>query len=124
MSKGHITKLVHYGDTDRHCWSRVDLATGEPLYISIAASGVVVKRSHFGLFGAKLYDENMYKAAVTAKALDAQIENYSTPAGMKNPALRAFTQAALNSKSAAEFLSRLREALPVKPDASTKPVLM
>jgi hypothetical protein len=111
LSKGQTTRLVHYGDTDRHCWSRVDLASGEPIYISIAASGIVVKRSQLGFFGARLYKETMYRAAITAKALDAQYKHYSTPEGMTNPALRAFTQAALNSNTAAEFLSLVHAAV-------------
>ena len=106
-----ITKLILYRDTRNQCWSRVDLASGEPIYISVARSGIVVKRSSFGLLGAKIYQSNIHSAAMTAQALDAQTRSYLTPEDMTNPALRAFTQAALEARSSAELASRLNEAL-------------
>ena len=48
---------------------------------------------------------------MTAQALDAQIRKYLTPEDMTNPALRAFTQAALEARSSAELASRLNEAV-------------
>ena len=106
-----ITKLVLYRDTRNQCWARVDLASGEPIYISVARSGIVVKRSRLGLLGAKLYRSNIHGAAMTARALDAQTRSYLTPNDMTNPALRAFTQATLEARSSAELDSRLNEAL-------------
>jgi hypothetical protein len=106
-----VTKLILYRDTRNQCWARVDLASGEPIYISVARSGIVVKRSSFGLLGAKLYRSNIHRAAMTAQALDAQTRSYLTPDDMTNPALRAFTQAALEARSSAELASRLNEAL-------------
>ena len=49
----------------------IRLDSGEPCLLSIAKSGVLVKRSRYGLLGATLYNEtNVYKAAQTAMALD------------------------------------------------------
>jgi len=77
--------------------------------------------SKLGIMGAKLYHEtNAYKAAMTAKSLHAQItlsvdpsatQGYALPSDMTNPVLRAFTQVALECKSAAELSVRLNEAL-------------
>jgi hypothetical protein len=90
----------------------MELANGDPIWISVARAGVIVKRSRMGLMGAKLYDErNAYKAAMTAKALDAQIVGYTTPSDMTNPVLRALTQAALDCESAAAVSVRFNEAL-------------
>lgn len=62
--------------------------------------------------GAKLYNEtNVYNAAKTAQTLDAQISEYVTPSEMTNPVLRAFTQVALECKSAAQLSVRLNKAL-------------
>jgi len=105
-----MTKLILYRDTRNQCWARVDLASGEPIYISVARSGVVVKRSGLGLLGTKLYRSNIHGAAMTAQALDSRTRSRLTPDGMTHPALRAFTQATLEASSAAELASRLNEA--------------
>jgi hypothetical protein len=104
------TKLILYRDTQRHCWARVDLASGEPIYISVARSGIIVKRSSLGLFGRKLYRSNIHRAAITARALEAQTRSRLTPDDMTSPALRAFTQAALEARSSDELASRLNNA--------------
>ena len=114
-------KIMGYLDSKISCWSRVELSNGDPIFISVAQAGVLVKKSKLGIMGAKLYNEtNVYKAAMTAKSLHAQItlsddpsatQGYALPSDMTNPVLRAFTQAALNSKSAAELSVRLNEAL-------------
>jgi len=108
--KVRTTKLILYRDTAYQCWARLDLANGDPIYISVARSGVVIKRSNFGLFGQELYRSNIHGAILKAQAIDAETENYSTPEDMTNPALRAFTQASLDARSAAELASRLNGA--------------
>ena len=114
-------KLMGFSDSKVTCWSRLELSNGDPIYISVAQSGVLVKKSRLGIMGAKLYNEtNVYNAAMTAKSLHAQItlsddpsviQGYTLPSDMTNPVLRSFTQAALNSNSAAELSVRLNEAL-------------
>ncbi len=47
-------KLVIYMDDKTHCWSRVDLENGDPVWIIVAQTGVVVKKSRLGLMGATL----------------------------------------------------------------------
>lgn len=105
-------KVIRYVDSKAGCWSRVNVANGDPIWISVAQTGVLVKKSRMGLMGAKLYNEtNAYNAAKTAQALDAQIRKYLTPSEMTNPVLRAFTQAALECESAAQLSVRLNRVL-------------
>lgn len=100
--------IVRFADSGKQCWSRVDLESGEPIFISVAQSGVLVKRSNLGFMGAKLYSEsNVYKVAATAQALDLQISISIVPQNLTNPILRAFTQAALEATSAADLSIRL-----------------
>jgi len=105
--KDRTTKLILYRDTPYQCWARVDLANGDPIYISIARSGVIIKKSNFGVFGPDLYRSNIHGALLKAQAIDAETQSYSTPHDMTNPALRAFTQATLDASSAADLASRL-----------------
>lgn len=105
-------KLIRYLDGKIGCWSRVNLENGDPIWISVAQTGVIVKKSRMGLMGATLYNEtNVYNAAKTAQALDAQISKYVIPSEMTNPVLRVFTQVALECKSAAQLSVRLNKAL-------------
>jgi hypothetical protein len=104
-------KLLRYADSNTQCWSRVNLPNGDSIWISVAQSGVLVKRSRLGLLGAKLYHEkNVYRAAMTASALDDEFVAWTTPDEMNNPVLRAFTQAALEAETASQLSIRLNEA--------------
>lgn len=96
--------VVRFGDSKLECWSRVNFENGDPIYISIARSGIIVKRSRMGLFGPLLYSEkNIYNISETAQYLDMLITKYTTPDNMTNPILKAFTQTALDSLSIAKF---------------------
>ena len=106
-----MARLVRYADSARRCWSRVNLDSGEPIFIGISRRGVIVKRSRLGIMGAVVYEEsNRRKAAGTAMAVDAEVREYITPSRMRNRVLRAFTQAALESSSATELSIRLSKA--------------
>lgn len=101
-------RLIRY----KASWSRVDLTNGDPVFISVAQSGVIVKKSRFGFMGSKLYEEiNIYKAAQVAEALNMHFGEYQVPSEMTNPVLRALTQTALQCESAAELSVRLNRAL-------------
>jgi hypothetical protein len=107
--------LIRYLNCKDGYWSRVDLENGDPVWISVAHSGVIVKKSKMGLLGGTLYQERSnFSAAKTARALDAHISKYVTPMDMTNPVLRAFTQVALECKSADEFAARLNKAVKEK----------
>ncbi len=107
-----MAKLVGFRDSSTQCWSRVALTSGDPIWISVAQSGLVVKRSRMGLWGAKLYVEaNVFNAAMTAKALAHLQDEDLTPVTMTNPVLKAITNAVLHCESAAQVAERLNGAI-------------
>ena len=107
-----MSRLDDFVDNPRKaCWSRVILDSGEPIWISIAQTGVLIKRSKLGLFGATLFRESeILKCADVGDALHREFDDCTVPDGMTNPALRVFTQAALNSKSTLELCGKLDKA--------------
>jgi len=99
-------------DNGRTCSANVKLDSGEPCFISIAQTGVLVKRSRLGIMGAVLYNESVvYKNAMTAKALRYLYPARRTPAGITNAALVEFTNAALHCSSAIEVTNVLNGAI-------------
>jgi hypothetical protein len=107
-----LTTIRQFKDDNTGCWATLTLASREPCWISVARSGVIVKRSVLGLFGAKLYAESdVYRAAITAKALVYVLPGRLLPSGFSNPVLSAFTNAALHCVNSAEVSRVLNEAI-------------
>jgi hypothetical protein len=101
----HFSEKIGSGITIR-------LDSGEPCIISVAQSGVLVKKSRFGFLGATLYNEkNVYLAAKTGIALAALFPTNLVPVAIKNPVLRAFANAAWHCPTAAAVVRALNEAL-------------
>lgn len=95
-----MNKLISYKDTAFQCWSRVNLDNGDPIYIGIASTSIVVRRGRFGLFGKSLYVEtNLDRMTKACIALEDAIDIYTIP-DMNSPVLRVFTQATMDSDSA------------------------
>lgn len=108
-AKGH---LKSFKDNKISCFANVVLASGEPCFVGVAQSGVLVKRSKIGWFGAKLYNEkDVFKAAMTAKALDFIYPIRLFDEDIENPVLAAFVNAALDSKDAAEMTNICNTAI-------------
>lgn len=95
--------LVRFDDSATGCWSRVDLESGEPIWISVARTGIVVKVSRLGFLGAKLFAESdLSKLALICKDLaEGSDEAPQLPTDMKNLVLRLMTSTALQSPNAA-----------------------
>lgn len=76
-----MTELIRFLDDDhKGRWANIRMDNGDPCWIGIAQTGILVKKSKMGLFGAKLYEEkNIYKAAKTAQALSEQYLDNLTP---------------------------------------------
>jgi len=90
----------------------IRLDSGEPCLISIAQTGVRVRKTRFGFLGPVLYSEkNVYQAAATAKALSERFPNNLLPTEFSNPVLRAFANAVLHCSTCAEVAVTLNEAL-------------
>jgi hypothetical protein len=84
---------------------------GDPCWISIAQTGILVKKSKIGLFGARLFEEkNVYKAAKTAQVLSAQYPDDLTPVEIRSPALKSIVNAVLHCDNPAEVTRVLNEA--------------
>ena len=93
------------------CWSSVLLDSGEPIWISIAQNGIMVKQSRLGILGTKLFHEtNMSRCVDVADALHRMIDSYTTPDGLQNPVFRVFTQTALNSRTSKDFATFVSNA--------------
>jgi hypothetical protein len=62
-----MARLHSYADSRTGCYANIRMDNGDPCFISVAQSGVLVKKSRFGFMGAKLYQQVAYEAARTAK---------------------------------------------------------
>ena len=107
-----MPELARFVDDNRTgCWAIVRMDNGDPCWIGIAQTGILVKKSRTGLFGAKLYEEkNVYKAVRTAGILNLTYSDDLTPDTMRNPVLKAITNAVLHCRSLAEVVRVLNEA--------------
>ena len=86
------------------------MGNGDPCWIGITQSGVLVKTSKMSLLRAKLFDEsNDYKLAKTAMSMNEQYEDDLTPQEMWNPVLKAFVNTILHCSSLAEVSRSLNE---------------
>ncbi len=106
-----MSKLIRFKDTDAQRWSRVDLLSGDPIYISIAQSGVLIKKSNLGIMGTVLYKESVFDNITKLGIhLQSSINEFNTPKDMRNLPLKVFTQIALESNTIEEFCGRIKRA--------------
>ena len=115
-------------------FSAVQLDSGEPVWISIARTGVLIKQSRIGLFGAVLFQDSIdarrigktiyieftgdarannalaRRCSDLADNLERQFKTYTIPSGIRHFLLRALTQTALNSKSSIELIDTITQA--------------
>src|SRR6266705_4927555 len=108
-------KILFFGDSStRGCGATVRfIETGEPCMMSIAQSGLWVKKSRYGLFGSVLYHEkNAYINAQRTGALAYLFPDKRFPDDISSPVLRAFLNAILHCHNAADVSITLNEAIP------------
>src|SRR6266567_2268123 len=108
--------ILFFGDSStRGCGATVRfIETGEPCMMSIAQSGIWVKKSRYGLFGSVLYHEkNAYINAQRTGALAYLFPDKRFPDSITSPVLRAFFNAILHCRNAAEVSVTLNEAIPL-----------
>ena len=104
-----MTEIHSFKDNNSTCYANIRMGNGDPCYVSVAQTGVLVKKSKIGMFGAKLYEEsNVHVAAKNAERLYGLYPD-KTPADMTNPVLKAFTNAILNCRTLAEVTRVLNE---------------
>lgn len=95
-----VTTINHFEDTKRRCYANLTMASGEPCLISVAQSGVLIKRSKVGIFGAILYDEKViHRCVEMANKLGATYPKQIVPHEMHDPLLTCFVNAVLNCQS-------------------------
>jgi hypothetical protein len=96
----------------RGCGACVRLENGEPIWLSLAQTSVLVKKSRWGLLGAQLYkEEDVYTNARRGIALCYLFPERRFPDGIKDPNLPSFLNAILHCRSAAEVCKTLNEAI-------------
>jgi hypothetical protein len=113
---GTTPELVKYSDNSiTGCWAIVRMHNGDPCWIGIAQTGILVKKSRTGLLGATLYEEtSIFKAGRAATALWLSYPCDLTPDTMQNPVLKAVTNAVLHCNSLAEVVGVLNKATAVQ----------
>jgi len=108
MRKSKVLGFVDSGKSG--CWACVE--NSDPIYISIAREGILIKKTRIALWGSVIYkSRDITEAARLCRHLSDEISEYTTPEGMTNPVLMLFTQLALSSSSAAEFGGKIASAL-------------
>ena len=116
--KPPMAKLIRFLDDDRKGrWANLLMNNNDPCWIGIVQTGVLVKKSAIGMFGAILYgailyeEKNIYEAGRTAEALHNLYPIDLTPPEMWNPVLKAFTNAVLHCSDLGQVTRVLNEAI-------------
>lgn len=111
-----MTELVRFLDDDRKGrWANIRMDNGDPCWVGIAQTGILVKKSKIGMFGAKLYEEkDTNKAARTAQILSEKYLSDLTPDKMWNPVLKSIVNTVLHCSNLAEVTRVLNEAYEVE----------
>ena len=105
-----MTRILRFSEKAR-CAATFMLDSGEPCRLSVAQTGVRVRKSRRGFMGPILYDErSVYRAAQTGMALDAIFPERKIPIPIANPLFGAFANAIWQCTSAAEVARTLNEA--------------
>jgi hypothetical protein len=118
-----MTKLHNYKDGKTGCFANILMDDGDPCFISVAHTKVLVKKSNIGMLGEMLFQENeVYKAGNTAKALKFLYPERLTPDGITNPVLNAFTNAVLHCSNLGEVTRVLNEAVSDAETQSGQPI--
>ena len=123
-ASGIRSKILFFGDSPkRGCGATVLLKSGEPCLLSIAQSGILVKKSRHGFFGAELYNEkNVYINARRTGALAYLFPDKRFPDGVSSPNLRAFFNAILHCRNANEVCTVLNRAIELAEDKAGCPL--
>jgi len=106
-----VSKLTDFSDGTMGCWCVIRMDNNTPVWVGVAQSGIMVKKSRIGLFGPKLFNKPIYESSMTAKALHFLYPHDKTQDEIKNPALKSFANAILHCSTVAEVTCVLNEAI-------------
>lgn len=98
-------------DSSAACWSEVKLKKGEKIFTSVTQTGVLVLKKGW-ILNSKLFEGNVVESGRTYQRLAERYPEAEglCPSGIKTPALRAFTNAALHCAKSKELRAVLNEA--------------
>ena len=102
-----MTTLKDFTDDGRGCFANVRMDNDDLCWISIASSGVIVKKSKLGLIGEKLYS-----CQQPGKLVVILMKNYPdilTPPEMTDPVLQQITNAVLHCSTLDEVKKVLNQ---------------
>jgi hypothetical protein len=107
-----MTRLIRFLDDDNNNHrASIRMDNGTPCWIRIDHTGILVKKSKIGLFGARLYQgKNIDKATEIARILKKQYCDDLTPDDMRNPVLKSIVNAVLHCSDLAQVARILNEA--------------
>src|SRR5262249_24827649 len=90
-ASGIKTRILFFADGKHGCGATVRLESGEPCLLSIAQSGILVRKTRYGFFGAELYNEkSVYQNTRRTGALAYLFPTKRFPDSVSNPILRTF----------------------------------
>ena len=93
------------------CFANIRMDNNEPVFISVARTGVLVKESRLGFFGRKLFASNSPEHVVkTAMTLAQNYPEQKTPSTMSDPILKTYCNAVLHCRSTDEVEEVLKRA--------------
>ena len=109
-----MTTLHSFSDGKFTSYANLRMDNGDAIFISVATSGVMVKKSKLGIFGPKLFvSRDVYHAAMVAKALHEKIDLnlVSSKHEIENVVLLSFVNAGLSCSTTSEFTAMINEAV-------------
>lgn len=99
-----VGKIVRVSDGAMTCYAVVETPMGDPIWISIARSGIVVKRSSVGIFGQVIFRGSPEETAIKTQELYESFGDINLPTSVSHPVLRVWIQAAICMRDAAHFV--------------------
>jgi len=103
-----VGKIVRVSDGRFTRYAVLETPIGDPIWISIARTGIVVKQSKTGLFGKKIFQGTPDQSAEKTQQLYEAFGNVQIPNVVNNLALRIWIQAAICMRDSTEFVQVLR----------------
>jgi len=92
-----VAEVLDFIDSQRARWAKLRMPNGDPCWVGIAASGILVKRSKLGLMGPVVFSErNAEQAVQLMRALEDRFARDLTPIGLTSPLLRPVVNAIMH----------------------------
>jgi hypothetical protein len=99
-----VGKIIRVSVTSFTRYSLVETPLGDPILVSIARGGVLVKQSRLGLFGPVLFRGDVRSSAVMTEKLHRIYGSIRLPLTIHDPVLRVWTQTSLSVKDGREMV--------------------